>query len=186
MRLHRHWQAFWNYRLAMQLMREDTTSGLISFAFGSVSIGILSLALCAGYNNLQKLIWQGYTHSTFLAAIILAISITWLRSVWIILLQFISGGVNGLNEYAYCLKVSFLVQGVILLLPALCAVYGEARWTIFISILILLILLITQFITWVRGVQIAIFHNIQLYYLFFYICTLEILPVALVVKFFFA
>lgn len=185
-RLYRHWQAFWNFRLAMQYMREDNSKSSISLAFGSISVCIVTLALCAAYNNVCDWLGLTWTHSTITAAFAVAITATWLRSIWILLLQFISGGIRGLNEYAFCLRVSFLVQGVVLFLPSLCAVFGEPQWRVFFSVLILLIMLIAQLIQWVRGVQIAIFHNIPLYYLFFYICTLEILPAALVIKFFFA
>ena len=184
-RLHRHWQAFWNFRLAMQLMREDTVNVLVSFAFGSISVGVLAVALFAGLNYVIELRGAGLSTFSLTAALMVAISATWLRILWIMLLQFISGGMTGLNEYAYCLRVSFLVLGVVLFLPAMCAVFSEPGLTFFFSVLIFLVLLVAQLMTWIRGVQVAIFHNIQLYYLFFYICTLEILPVALIVKYFF-
>jgi hypothetical protein len=183
-RLFRHWQAFWNFRLAMQLMREDATKGTISLAYGCVSAAIISLSIYAGVNNLKQAFWPGSVPYPWLASFAVAAVSTWLRPLWISLIQLVSGGITGLQEYSYCSRVSFLVLGVLLLLPSVVAVYCPPDLMFYSALLIFVLMGITQILIWVRGMQVAIFHHIPLYYLFFYICTLEILPAALVVKFF--
>ena len=184
-RLIRHWQAFWNFRLAMQLMREDSATGSISLAYGLVSISIITLSVYAGVNNIMDYFGQSEIGEFSLkASFAIGLILTWLRQLWIGAVQMISGGISGLQEYAYCMRISYLVLGILLFIPLVCSVYCRPDSLFYFSLLIIVLFALTQLVLWVRGLQLAIFHRIPLYYLFFYICTLEILPSALVLKYF--
>ncbi|MFM7106728.1 MAG: DUF4271 domain-containing protein, partial [Flavobacteriales bacterium] len=183
-RLMRHWQAFWNFRLAMQLMREDSSTGAISLAYGITSACIITLSVYAGVNNMVDYGQLFKDEFSLTASFSVGFVLTWSRQLWIGALKLVSGGINGLQEYAFCTRMSYLVLGIMLFLPLVCSVYCRPGSLIFFSWLIFSMFAITQLVLWIRGVQLAIFYRIPLYYLFFYICTLEILPGALVLKYF--
>jgi len=184
-RMYRNWQAFWNIRLALQLMREDTSKGFIPFAFCLLSAIMTSIAVYADIELIQPNTSQFAFAFPVYTSIAIALSMTWIRLIWVKLVQVFSGSIAGLEEYAYYLRVSFLVLGVILFLPVCLAVFGSTLFAFYAAFTLLLLIAIVQIVTWIRGFQFALSYHVPLYYLFFYICTLEILPVALVVKFFF-
>ena len=183
-RLMKHWQAFWNFRLAMQLMREDSSTGAISLAYGLISACIITLSVYAVVNIMRDGGQLFIGEFSLKASFSLGFILTWSRQLWLGTLKVVSGGINGLQEYAYCSRISYLVLGIMLFFPLICSVYCRPDSLIYFSWLIFSIFAITQLVLWIRGVQLAIFYRIPLYYLFFYICTLEILPGAVVLKYF--
>lgn len=77
----------------------------------------------------------------------------------------------------------YQITGIILLPLAIFSVYQSPDFKFFVSILCMVILLISYLIFWYYSFKDSLQYKISLFYIFLYLCTLEILPFLLVAKF---
>jgi hypothetical protein len=90
--------------------------------------------------------------------------------------QYLSDGDFGLSEYAYNINLINRVIGIFLFPLVVFLVYLPKNQSItfwYIAILVVGLMVLYRII---RGILNALQVNVPLFYIFFYICTLEILP----------
>jgi len=179
----RLWHNAFNIRLMRQDMREETQhrrSKLAHFINFCLILGLLVY-----YTGSEK-IAQHYPHlHGVLLYSILVLGIAVLYQFKGLVIQYITHLASNdftLSEYRYSLFLLNRIAGLILIPSALLASYSDpdhARWYVLSGFGLFGIVLLYR---WFRGVQNAFRSNIPSFYIFFYICTLEFLPLAAAAK----
>lgn len=104
------------------------------------------------------------------------------KAIMIRLVSLIAGGDFSLSEYLYSMNHLNQVAGLALIPFMLLTCYYTpdlARWTFAGAIVIFGALLVYR---WLRGTIHALRAGVPSFYIFFYLCTLEILPLAVAAK----
>lgn len=106
-----------------------------------------------------------------------------LKVIGIKLTSFFIAGDFTLGEYLYNLFLINRLLSLFLFLPVLVLCYSPLQYALPLLIIIGLLLLIFYLYRLSRGLINALRSGIGVFYIFFYICTLEILPLVLAAKF---
>ena len=104
------------------------------------------------------------------------------KGIVIRLTSFIAGGDFSLSEYLYSMNHLNQVAGLAVIPFMLLTSYytpGLARWTFAGAVAVFGVLLLYR---WLRGTIHALRAGVPSFYIFFYLCTLEILPLAVAAK----
>jgi len=182
-RIPRLFGAILNTRLLRQLMREELVfSHRASIGLMGCFLIVFSLLLYEADKlfGLQLfladgvVLWAGY-----LALAVLMIA---LKSLSVLVVQGLSGGDFGLGEYQYTSILVFKASGLILLPFIMLGAYlsqESARYAVIFGGAVYSIGLIVRLL---RGLLGAVGNRVPLFYIFLYLCTLEILPLVLVFR----
>ena len=181
-RLARLWKSTWNVRALRQAIREEPNTPRASLLFNVSFYLIFSLVLflLIKYSGIKPLGYSGLLLYIVLLACVAVIYL--IKTVGIRLVQMMADGDFGLTEYEYNV---FLVNRMIglALFPfaLLLAYYPLSNIQLIFNIAIGLIILMVVY-RMVRGLLNALSQGVPPFYILFYICTLEILPLAVCIK----
>lgn len=182
-RIPRMFGAILNTRLLRQLMREElvfshrASIGLMGCFLVVISVLMYEADKLFGLRLFLAdgiVLWFGY-----LAIGVLMIA---LKSLSVLIVQSLSGGDFGLGEYQYTGVLVYKANGLILLPFVMLGAYlsqSTARYVVLCGGAIYAIGLIIRLL---RGISGAIENRIPPFYIFLYLCTLEILPLVLVFR----
>lgn len=181
-RIFRLWSSVWNIRTMRQTMREEPNTPRANFLFNTVfCLQAALIAYAAIKCNRPDLVHSGsfwmYGSLTVVVFILYLVKSFTLKTV-----SLISDGDFSLSEYEYSVFLTNRVLGLVLLPLSLSIVYFpvyQAKTIIFISILMVGLVVAYRLI---RSLLAAVESGVTPFYILFYICTLEILPTALGVK----
>jgi Domain of unknown function (DUF4271) len=183
LRLPRTWGSFLRIRTLRQTMREEpntfSSNILLNLIFFMMSALVIYLILGASQANL----W-GVQHFWLYLLLVLAIVITYaIKSASIRIFQWIAGYSALLLEYEYLIFITNRFLGLVLLPMNLLLVYGNSALaqSMLFGCMMVYALIIAMRV--VRGGMMAWSGGVPIIYIFFYICTLEILPVALIMTY---
>lgn len=170
------WGSFFTLRLGRQVMREDVDLQDRTL-IGLLVAGSLVVALF-GYQAAVLLGLQGTGLAAFgrlLAVVVLAL-VGQVLTLWLVGVLFQGDG--GLREYLYTLMLITVMLGLLLLpLAVLMAYQPDWRWLLLpVGGVVVAALVLYR---WVRALVIGVGDGVPPRHVFLYLCTAEILPVAL-------
>jgi hypothetical protein len=179
-RLKHTWRSTFSMRYMRQVIREESNPPkeylLLALQFALVA----GLAVYCGF-KLLKFNWL--TGFPLYAAIVGVILILYpIKAIVMSIVQWLAHGDFSLSEYRY---ITFLVNrfvGIILLPFVLFIVYLPINSAIIVLYVAFGVLLLSFSYRIIMGLINALRSNVGAFYIFFYICTLEILPLLVLTK----
>jgi hypothetical protein len=163
-----------------QVIREESNPPkeylLLAFQFSLVG----ALAVYAGLKLLNFQLLTGFALYASIVGVIMMLYP--LKALVMSIIQWLANGDFSLSEYRY---ITFLVNrfmGIILLGPAALACYLPTNFAIPVLYGIFVLLLLSFSYRIIMGLINALRSNVGAFYIFFYICTLEILPLLVLAK----
>lgn len=181
-RLIRQWKSTWELRSLHQAIREEpnTPRAYLLFNISFLLVSSLAVFLIAKFFHIQP---AGYSGVLLYLILLAAMALVYLiKIIGIALVQFIADGDFGLSEYRYNVLLINRTIGLLILPFTLFLTYAptlSVKPVIYvIAVLFALMILYRIF----RGLINARSLGVPSFYIFFYICTLEILPLAVCIK----
>lgn len=179
-RLKHTWRSTFSMRYMRQVIREESNPPkeyvLLAFQFALV----VGLAAYAGFKLLDFQLLTGFA---LYAIIVGAVMILYpMKAMVMAIIQWLANGDFSLSEYRY---ITFLVNrfiGIILLAPVTFVCYLPTNAAIIVLYGVFVVLLLSFSYRIIMGLINALRSNVGAFYIFFYICTLEILPLLVLAK----
>lgn len=175
-------QSIYNYSAAVRLFREQN----ISLKTGSTLMEFFYLLVLALF-AFQVLKNYGMTLGSndfilFLVSLAAVVLFYGLKIVSYSLLGFISEAKSETNEYLFNMKNYNKVLGIILLPVTALTAWAPGGHSRYFLLSGLIFISIFYLMTLQRGILILLKKQCPIFYLFLYLCTLEFLPLLLVIK----
>ncbi|MDA0972135.1 MAG: DUF4271 domain-containing protein [Bacteroidetes bacterium] len=179
-RFNRLFRATFNERMTRQVMREEMVFSHRASLLLLLTSGIVTSVLIVVLWNYISQTEHGFSHFALVLAILITTFL--LRQGIRMVLDFIIGRESGLREFNFVSSLVYKVLGMSLIPVVLCATL--TRPDIALYFLGLAGLLITAFAIyrWYRGWKIGRYAGSGVYHLMIYLCTLEILPIFVLIK----
>ena len=174
--------SFLSDRLMRQLMREETSTkreSLLFFLNFFLSIGMM-LYLTHRVYSWFEFSFPGFV--LFLVYVLAVLAFYALKSLVIHTVRFLSDGNYGLDEYHYILFFMNRISGLFLFPLTVLAAYLDrdiAPWVLLAGWVVFGFFVVFGLL---RGILGALKMGVEVFYIFFYICTLEFLPLLLLFK----
>jgi phosphoglycerol transferase MdoB-like AlkP superfamily enzyme len=172
------WGSFFTLRLGRQVMREDldlqdrTLIGLLGAA-------LVVLALF-GYQLAERPDAPVHGLPLFVRLLGLVVALIVAQVLLLRLVQLLFQADGGLQEYLYTVVLILVMLGLVLL-PLVALMAYQPEWRPLLRIAGLLLVGLTLVYRWVRGLLIGVGEGVPPRHVFLYLCTAEMLPVALAV-----
>jgi hypothetical protein len=179
-RLKHTWRSTFSTRYMRQVIREESNPPkeylLLALQFALVA----GLSVYAGFKLLDFQLLKGFgLYSSIVGVIMILYPI---KALVMTIIQWLANGDFSLSEYRY---ITFLVNrfmGIILLGPVTLACYLPTSSAIPVLYAVFVLLLLSFSYRIIIGLINALRSNVGAFYIFFYICTLEILPLLVLAK----
>ena len=172
-------EGFVNARYAQQIAREDSTSASLASAmmlFNAMLTTALSVYLAVSQNqNAEQNNWPLFL--SIMGGIALVILYFMIMPT---LIRFLFHQDRGLTEHRFNFVLIFQVTGLLLIPCTIIASYSAVAKEEFVYITLIILALVYVY-RLVRGVLIGLTNRISLIYIILYLCTLEILPIVVLV-----
>jgi hypothetical protein len=176
--------ALGNMQLSEKMMREKNVIVRRVFFFLN-TIYFLALALLA-YTALKKTGIRFTVSNDFhlFMIILAALSVlSFLRVAFIRFIAVIFDAVPVFREYVHNTFIINKSLGIILLPLIISSFYVDLKLAQIIFVVSVVVLFISLLYRYIKAIQIILKHNVFLFYSILYLCTLEILPVLVGIKF---
>lgn len=179
--IRRIWSNIFNIRLMRQEMREETQhrrASVMYFLLFTISLSLL--IQFSGFELLQSKLpgWNDYLVFLLLVGVV---GVTYLvKGATTLLISHLAGGDFSLSEYRYSFYLINQLAGLVLFPVVVMAAYTAGAASDFILAGGAALFAVLVLYRWARGILNALNKGVPLFYIFFYICTLEILPIALI------
>jgi Domain of unknown function (DUF4271) len=182
LRLARLWNSIWNVRILRQAIREEPNTPRANLLLNISFFLLVSLVLYLVLKRYQ--IFPLNTGGLLMYLLLLAcIGAAYaIKVVGIRLVQYLGDNDFGLTEYEYNVFLINRGLGLVLLPAAALLAYWPKNS---LSVLVIIVMVVYVFMIVYRmgrGLVNASQQGIALFYIFFYICTLEILPIIICAK----
>jgi hypothetical protein len=175
-RVVRMWNITFNVRLMRQVMREETKASrenVLYFSCFALQLSLVVYLFLKCYNLLPQFILGALIYPTLLLITVLAYGV---KSVGIRAVQFLTAGNFGLDEYHYNVFLINRILAFVLLPLTMVLAYGPVNQAHYAFVAVFSLLGLAFLYRLFRGTSHAIQSGVSLFYIFFYICTLEFLP----------
>lgn len=175
-RLARAAQSAFNIRLMRQVMREESRTPRENVLFNFIFFTQLALfiyLLCKYWNITISGIGGAALYAILFA---LVIAIYALKVLGIAVVQFIANGDFGLSEYRYHTLLVYRLAGIALVPINAIVAYSDLSLSLHLAWASAIVLSFAFAYRLFRGLFTGINSGVSPFYIFFYICTLEILP----------
>lgn len=172
------WSSMFSLRLGKQVLREDvdpqdrTLIGLIVTALVLMALFAYQVAVVSGVPSSGPAL---FGRSLLFVVIALVAHVLLLNLVGVL---FRSDG--GLMEYLYTMLLITIVLGVLLLPVVLLVAYQPGLRSLLVPLGVGVVALLVLY-RWFRAVLIGVGEGVPLRHVFLYLCTAEIVPVALAI-----
>lgn len=181
-RIARLWNSMWNIRTMRQSIREEPNTPRANLLFNLSFYLFAALMAYSAIKCFRPDIWteQGFILYSMLVAAVFLIYL--LKKIVLRFISVIADGDFSLSEYEYSIFLTNRVLGLILFPTCLAIVYFpvfQAKTILLIAAALMALTLIYRLL---RSLLAAAESGVTLFYILFYICTLEILPSALGIK----
>jgi len=176
LRISRLWNSTWNVRILRQAIREEpnTPRANLLFNLSFFLMTALVIYLIVKYYHLTPLGLSGF--ALYLLLIAGVVGAYLIKTLSIRFVQMIADGDYGLTEYEYNVFLINRVIGLLLFPVTLFLAYSPliviSPFVTFALVVFIIMIIYRMF----RGLFNAAGSGVPLFYIFFYICTLEILP----------
>jgi hypothetical protein len=180
-RIFRLWNSMWNIRTMRQTIREEPNTPRANLLFNSVFYLQAGLIAYAGIKCFRPDIrLNGVLPYLSLVGILFGIYL--LKRILLRSIAVLSAGDYSLSEYEYSVFLTNRMLGLLLFPLALAIAYFPSQQAASIIIGSTAIILLAISYRLIRSLLTAVESGVTPFYILFYICTLEILPSALGIK----
>lgn len=182
MRLSRLWGSVWNVRIMRQAIREEPNTPRANLLF-NVSFfltGSLLIYLIVKFFGVHPFGASGIMSYLIICAGLLSaygVKVLGMRCVMLL-----ADGDFGLSEYEYNVFLINRMIGLMLLPVLIVLIYSPLYMSGYVLMGAIAIFGVMVAYRMLRGVLNASLSGVPMFYIFFYICTLEILPVLVCIK----
>jgi hypothetical protein len=180
-RILRLWKGMWSVRSMRQTMREDPNTPRSNLLFNATYYANAALIAFAAVKLFRpQFSMDGILLYALLFAVLLGIY--FLKQITIYAVGLLSDGDFSLDEYGYHVFLTNRLLGLLLFPLAALIVYFPTQQAEYL--LLAGLAMVAVFITYriIRSLFTALESGVTPFYILFYICTLEILPSALGIK----
>jgi hypothetical protein len=180
-RIFRLWNSMWNIRTMRQTIREEPNTPRANLLFNSVfylQAGLVAYAGIKCFRPDERL--SGVLPYLSLVGILFGIYLG--KRILLRALAVLSAGDYSLSEYEYSVFLTNRMLGLLLFPLALSIAYFPSQQAASIIIVSAAIILLAISYRLIRSLLTAVESGVTPFYILFYICTLEILPSALGIK----
>jgi Domain of unknown function (DUF4271) len=182
LRINRLWNSAWNVRILRQAIREEPNTPRANLLFNLSFFLLTSLVifLVMKFYHLHPAELQGFFLYLLLFGIV--VGAYSLKTIGIRVVQVMADADFGLSEYEYNLFLINRVIGLFLIPVALFLAYSP--YYVIEPFVMTAVSLFAAMIIYrmFRGLLNAVSSGVPVFYIFFYICTLEILPLVVCAK----
>ncbi|MCC6601423.1 MAG: DUF4271 domain-containing protein [Crocinitomicaceae bacterium] len=170
------WRAAFNIQLMRQGVREESSTPVEYYLLSGNFALLLALMIYLSLKlyGISPWGWSGY--GLFIVIFIAVAAIYMIKKAGILLIRWLALGDYGLVEYQYNLGLLNRLSGMVLLPFVLIATYSPLNATPALLFCAFIVFLVVFLYRISRGVINAFGSGVNLFYIFFYICTLEFLP----------
>ncbi len=180
-RIFRLWNSMWNIRTMRQTIREEPNTPRANLLFNSVFYLQAGIIAYAGIKCFRPDInLNGVLPYLTLVGILFGIYL--LKRILLRSIAVLSAGDYSLSEYEYSVFLTNRMLGLLLFPLALAIAYFPSQQAASIIVGSAAIILIAISYRLIRSLLTAVESGVTPFYILFYICTLEILPSALGIK----
>jgi hypothetical protein len=175
-RLARSMQSAFNIRLMRQVIREESRTPRENVLFNFVYFTQLALFvfLLCKYWAISIFGFSGIVLYLMLIAFVLVVYA--LKALGIAAIRFIANGDFGLAEYQYHLFLVYRLAGIVLVPINAIICYSDIALSIHFAWAAVAVIGVAFVYRLFRGLFSGLSSGVSPFYIFFYICTLEILP----------
>lgn len=182
-RLNRVWQSSINIRLLRQVIREEPNTTRATWILNSAFYLTASLFIYLTikfylFGKYQVSLPWGLSGVLLYLVLLVSVIITYfIKSLTPSIVSFFSGRDNGLFEYRFTIHLTNRLAVFILFPSALAAAYmplGQAEYALLAGLILWVFVLVYRLL---RASLNALQSGVPVFYILFYICTLEILPI---------
>jgi hypothetical protein len=180
-RIFRLWNSMWNIRTMRQTIREEPNTPRANLLFNSVfylQAGLIAYAGIKYFRPDMKL--NGVLPYLSLVGILFGIYL--LKRIVLRSIAVLSAGDFSLSEYEYSVFLTNRMLGLLLFPLAMAIAYFPTQQAAGIIVGSAAIILLAISYRLIRSLLTAVESGVTPFYILFYICTLEILPSALGIK----
>jgi hypothetical protein len=173
----------WNIRTMRQTIREEPNTPRANLLFNTIFYLQAGLALYAGIGYFKPNIQTG---GPLLYALIVAsvFGIYLAKRITLRAISILTAGDFSLSEYEYSVSLTNRMLGLVLFPLGLAIAYFPVYQAKNIIVLSGVLIVLTLVYRLLRSILTAVESGVTPFYILFYICTLEILPSALGIKWF--
>jgi len=181
-RLSRTWRGYFNVRNMRQSMREESNTPKEYVLFHLSFFLLISLVL---YSALKS--WSiapfGISgillYSIFLVGVMVIYAV---KSIGIYLVMFLANGEFSLHEYLYSTFLGNRFLSFLLLPLSIVLVYSPISWVPYLLTSAAGVVVLSYLYRIIKALINAFLSGVGAFYIFFYICTLEFLPILIAIK----
>jgi len=182
--INRIWSSIFNVRLMRQEMREETQHRRASVLYFLLFTFSLALLLqYASADRLQHTLGQVHGSLVFVMLSLFVALVYLVKGAVTHVVSHLAAGDFSLTEYRYSFYLINQLAGLLLFPLAVLAAYSDPKWSQIALIAAFCVLSALISYRWLRGIIHAIQKGVPVFYIFFYICSLEFLPLALFASF---
>jgi hypothetical protein len=181
-RLSRTWRGYFNVRNMRQSMREESNTPKEYMLFHLSFFLLISLVL---YGALKSWSLAPFGISGFLLYLIClggVMAIYAVKSIGIYFVMFLANGDFSLHEYLYSTFLGNRFLSLILLPLAIFLVFSPISWVPYILASAAGVVVLSYLYRIIKALINAFLSGVGAFYIFFYICTLEFLPILIAIK----
>jgi len=182
MRISRLWNSAWNVRILRQAIREEPNTPRANFLF-NVSFYMMTalvIFLAVKFYGIEPFGLSGL--GLYMVLLLAVIAAYGLKMAGIRVVQVMADGDFGLSEYEYNVFLINRVIGLFLLPVTLFLAYSPISIIRPFALSAVILFAAMMLYRMLRGLVNASSSGVPVFYIFFYICTLEILPLVVCLK----
>jgi hypothetical protein len=172
-----------NIRLMRQEMREETQHRITRIIYLTVFSLMSGMCIYAAVRITAPNMTLVIHPVLFFLGLSASVGLIYLGKSFVVrLVSHVAAGDFSLSEYLYSLLHLNQVSGILLLPVMLVVVYSSQKTASAALTGAAAILGLMLLYRWSRGVTSALSNGVPLFYIFFYLCTFEILPLLVIAK----
>jgi hypothetical protein len=180
-RISRLWNSMWNIRTMRQTIREEPNTPRANLLFNTVFYLQAALVVYSGVKCFRPAFSLNGA-LTYLAIVAILFGIYLLKRITLRGISLLSAGDFSLTEYEYSIFLTNRMLGLVLFPLGLCIAYFPITQAAGLIITGGIIIATTILYRLIRSILTAVESGVTPFYILFYICTLEILPTAIGIK----
>ncbi|MEZ4798988.1 MAG: DUF4271 domain-containing protein [Flavobacteriales bacterium] len=177
------WRSIYNAILLRQMIREESNIPKEYILHFANYVMLTGLALFSVFKLLEIPVFGLSGILLYLVSCGIITLLYFIKGIGVTVTSFIINGDFTLSEYRYVVFLINRVLGVILLPLIIMLVYGPLSQAHYYLIAVAGVLFLAYLYRVGKGLINALRSGVGVFYIFFYICTLEILPIIISTKF---
>lgn len=177
------WRSTYNAILLRQMIREESNIPKEYILHFANYVMLSGLALFSVFKLFEIPVFGLSGVMLYLASCGIITLLYFIKGIGVTITSFVINGDFTLSEYRYVVFLVNRIMGAVLLPLVIMLVYGPLNQARYYLIAIAAVLILAYLYRVGKGLINALRSGVGVFYIFFYICTLEILPIIISTKF---